>query len=102
MADAAAATGTASVTEAGREGGRKRETSSENIGITKINMNISGARPRRWLNHRAWNQKIRKDLHWNQKIRKSENQERSSQAKNHDQAEVLSLKTERYQNGKTQ
>ena len=37
-------------TEAEREGGGKRETSSENIGITKINMNISGAR--RWLNHR--------------------------------------------------
>jgi hypothetical protein len=52
VADAAAATGTASVmaTEAEREGGGKRETSSENIGITKINMNISGAR--RWLNHR--------------------------------------------------
>ena len=37
-----------------------------------------------------------------EEILESENQERSSQANNHDQAEVLSLKTERYQNGKTQ
>ena len=37
-----------------------------------------------------------------EEILESENQERYSQANNHDQAEVLSLKTERYQNGKTQ
>jgi hypothetical protein len=47
-------------TEAEMEGGRgregERETSSENIGITKINMNISGAR--------RWSKSARLARHW--------------------------------------